>query len=366
MYTQCTHCRTIFEIDEGSLQASLGIVRCGHCSERFDALRTLSGDLPTGSDATLPEHDPEQHAPTLTHAISAPPRGTATEESDPDDARGIEYADAADQPTVPADSAGPVPVPRPPLHALVAKPGDLPSEAMLGNPDWLSVVLPIQTTYADVAITVLPLAGAAAIPPTGEGQPAGPTGNAVESPSLPMLAEAESDEAGVAPEPIYIPPRRRVRRSTWLCASGCLVLALTLVAQVAWARRAALVRDAATQSWALAVCARLDCRLPPIRDLAKLELVSRDVRANPHAAGALTITATVRNNAAFRQPWPVLVLELTDLDDEVVAMRRFVPADYVPDAARRRAGIAPGTTTAIAFEVADPGKRATGFHFGFE
>lgn len=366
MYTQCTKCRTIFEIDEGALQASLGIVRCGHCSERFDALRTLSGDLPTGSDAMLPEHDPEQHAPTLTHAISTPPHGTATEEPDPDDARGIEYADAANLPAVPADSARPVPVRPPPLRALVAKPADLPSEAMLGNPDLLALVLPIQTTYVDGAIAVLPLAGGAAMHPTGAGQPAGPAGNAVESPSLPMLAEAESDAAAVAPEPIYVPPRRRVRRSTWLCASACLVLALTLVAQVAWARRAALVRDAATQSWALAVCARLDCRLPPIRDLAKLELVSRDVRADPRAAGTLTISAIVRNNAAFRQPWPVLVVELTDLDDEVVAMRRFVPADYVPDAARRRAGIGPGTTAAIAFEVADPGKHASGFHFGFE
>jgi hypothetical protein len=36
------------------------------------------------------------------------------------------------------------------------------------------------------------------------------------------------------------------------------------------------------------------------------------------------------------------------------------------DPARLAAGIAPGTTAAVAFEVADPGKRAVSFHFGFE
>jgi len=38
----------------------------------------------------------------------------------------------------------------------------------------------------------------------------------------------------------------------------------------------------------------------------------------------------------------------------------------MPDAARRAAGIAAGTTAAVAFEVVDPGKRAVSFHFGFE
>jgi hypothetical protein len=147
---------------------------------------------------------------------------------------------------------------------------------------------------------------------------------------------------------------------------GCVMLAAALAAQLAWARRVALIRDPATQSWALRVCTSLDCRLPPIRDIAKLELLSRDIRPDPDAAGALTITATLRNDARFRQPWPIVVVELTDLDNNVVAMRRFRPAEYMPDPARRTAGIAPETTAAVAFEVADPGKRAVSFHFGFE
>jgi hypothetical protein len=183
-------------------------------------------------------------------------------------------------------------------------------------------------------------------------------------------AENADEPAGhsqPAAEPVYVPPRRRrIGRSDWLWATGCVVLALALAAQVAWASRVALVRDPATQAQAMQLCARLDCRLPPIRDTAKLELLSRDVRPDPDAAGALAITATFRNNAPYRQPWPVVVVELTDLDNNVVAMRRFRPAEYMPDPARRSAGIAAGTTAAVAFEVADPGKRAVSFHFGFD
>jgi hypothetical protein len=165
--------------------------------------------------------------------------------------------------------------------------------------------------------------------------------------------------------PVYVRPRRR-RTAGVAWALGCLVLALVLAAQIAWIKRVDLFRDPATHPWVARACQVIACRLPPIRDASKLELVSRDVRPDPHTSGALMITATVRNDADFRQPWPVVVVELTDLDNNVVAMRRFRPAEYMPDAARRAAGIAAGATSAVAFEVADPGRRAVAFRFSFE
>ncbi|MGH8117655.1 MAG: DUF3426 domain-containing protein [Rhodanobacteraceae bacterium] len=381
MYTQCPKCRTIFEIDEGALQASLGIVRCGHCAERFDALRTLSGDLPAGPDTMLPEHDPEQHAPTLTHTISPTSPGDIADPSGSGEVRDSPQADVAsavEAATVNGAPGRPAPPADRLMRATLAEPVGMPPGAVLGDRAWLVLAVPVQMNHADPGIaTFVPVTDADGLP-VGSGTRAEPAGAQTPtvarslvagtgtSDTAPTLPDPGAYAASVVGEPVYVPPRRPVRRSTWLWALGCAVLALTLAAQVAWASRAALVRDSATRAWSLAVCTKLDCRLPPIRDVAKLELVSRDVRADPRAAGALSITATVRNNAAFRQPWPVVVVELTDLDDEVVAMRRFAPADYVPDAARRRAGIAPGTTAAIAFEVADPGTRATGFHFGFE
>lgn len=451
MYTQCPQCRTIFEISEDALQASLGIVRCGHCTERFDALRTLSDTLPAGSEAAMPEHDPEALAPILTLAVSPeviqaaarPPRKPVSEPTSSGGSPATAQPDEAWFETLSGDRA----------RALIADAAGIPPETVLGDPAWQLTDLPMQASFTE--LDIIPMATTASVAESVEPEPVTPAPASIEAAESEPLTDAwgldipdvdltdpvalgghaTSDEAGLptateplaefaggadaaevepdpdswlpedqpgadgmlapdagatkeeghAPaepqaewpddeaepagiaEPVYVPPRgRRVRRSDWLWATGCAVLALALVAQVAWARRVALVRDPATQAQALRVCARFDCRLPPIRDIAKLELLSRDVRPDPDAAGALAITATFRNNAPYRQPWPIVVVELTDLDNNVVAMRRFLPAEYMPDAARRAAGIAAGTTAAVAFEVADPGKRAVSFHFGFE
>lgn len=468
MYTQCPQCLTIYEIDEDALQASLGIVRCGHCSERFDALRTLSDTLPASPETALPEHAPEMLTPTLTEAVSPDmieaathrrPKRTAPAAAPP----GPGPQAAKSPPATRPDDPWLVPLSGDRARALIADAAGIPPEAVEGDPAWQAIDLPIQTRFTELDIIPMapaaPAAGgagetlpvvpesavgsepftelwsldipdtdiiepelpveqprpdsvaqpsdadgldmAADIPigvdpnpsfqepgPHGAGPPGdgSPTGKAVANESdvtggiepgeprdEPPITDADTarieSEPGepATPEPVYVPPRQHgVRRGDWLWALGCLILVLALVAQIAWAQRATLIRDPATQAWALHMCANLDCRLPPIRDTTKLELLSRDIRPDPNNAGALTITATVRNDAAFRQPWPVVVVELTDLDNDVVAMRRFRPAEYMPDRARRAAGLAPGTTAVVAFEVADPGKRAVSFRFGFE
>jgi hypothetical protein len=46
-------------------------------------------------------------------------------------------------------------------------------------------------------------------------------------------------------------------------------------------------------------------------------------------------------------------------------MRRFHPQEYIGDARTIATGMQPGTTTALVFEVADPGKNAVAFEFRF-
>lgn len=450
MYTQCPQCRTIFEIDEDALQASLGIVRCGHCAERFDALRTLSNTLPAEPDALLPQHDPGTHAPTLTQAIAArsadnpDPQGVTDVvpgTGDGDDwlsVLGNEQASAliAEAAGIPRDAIQGDPAwqvtdvsvesggaesngfpmdfvldpdaPAPP-SATVARPLavsepftapwglDIPDTGAFGPndpapattteppdapepPDAGSAPAPhLQTLVVEDPAEVPPPVAQTGSEPTADallptetaadedaptGIDAGPT--ATEAPVI----EADADAEPAVPAtglPVYVPPRVPwLRRSDGMWALGCAALVLVLAAQVAWASRISLVGDPATQAWALRACAHLDCRLPPIRAIAQLQLLSRDVRPDPDAKGALVITATFRNNARIRQPWPVVTVALTDLDNNVVAMRRFRPAEYMPDPARRAAGIGAGTTAAVAFEVADPGSRAVSFRFGFE
>ena len=488
MYTQCPECLTIFEIDEDAVQASLGIVHCGHCGRRFDALHTLSDTLPAEPNATLAGQDPVERILALTEVM--PPsafewaaKKLHTEGDAAQQSVSIELPlpPVADK-TLPAEPGPPLPgggskdwfeeIETELTSSVIADATDPSSDESIVDNAWQVSDLHAQTRFPELAIPT-PFAGAGASyaigaialgpcgwieddatvtaysnapdtvtpnvsadsglpasapteipfdeidppdfeapgqPPADETAPLWPDELDIDTPipydlapveaksassepdeavptSIPSPLEVEVSDAAETPEaistnleparaeivsdpaepltPVYVRPRRRpVAGIAWTL--GCLLLALMLAAQFAWIKRVELFRNPTTHLWATRICQTIDCRLPPIRDVAKLELLSRDIRPDPQAAGALMITATVRNNAAFRQPWPVVVVELTDIDNNPVAMRRFRPAEYMPDPARRAAALAPGATAAVAFEVADPGKRASGFRFSFE
>lgn len=388
MYTQCPECQTIFEIDEDALQASLGVVQCGHCNSRFDALRTLSEKLPREPDAGLPERQAEARAPTLTRAVppeqlqaAAKKRLSGKDRGPPGEGDVDWFAQLPDDVTAAliADAAG-----IPPGATGDAGTWHVPDTTDAGNADPSAYDDTPPVDDADVAPTApadtaegvdeLPLPVEGAWPDADGGDldesDGGASGDATPlaeaDPDAEATPDAEHDDAKVDAVPVYVPPVRRVARTSAAWWAGCAVLALLLLAQLAWAARVDLYRSPSTHAWVERACSAIPCRLPLIRDTAQLELLSRDVRPDPAAAGALAITATVRNDAGFRQPWPVVVVALTDLDGNAVAMRRFRPAEYMPDPARRAAGIAPGATAAVAFEVRDPGKRAVAFRFGLE
>ncbi|HJR12452.1 MAG TPA: DUF3426 domain-containing protein [Rhodanobacteraceae bacterium] len=431
MYTQCPECLTIYEIDEDALQASLGIVRCGRCDKRFDALRTLSDTLPIEPVGPLPEQDPAERAPTLTDAV--PP---STIE------RAVKKRSVQDTPTDPDGETRQEPPPAAPAPAtseaqrgesaddwfanmeseLAAAPTDELSDSAPTdtNDEIWTVELPEEIGSDRVAAEIEEAAGTP-VESVESGEPGessdtvsptpadeslqelvpealdidapqdsasgdadavcdeSPRGfdpsaeDAAETDGEPRSADTsieyapiDAESQSTAPAPIYVRPRRRFSHASAMWAVGCVLLALLLATQLAWANRVELFRNPATHAWVARVCQSVPCNLPLIKETAKLELLSRDVRPDPNAEGALMITATVRNNAAFSQPWPIVVVQLTDLDNNPVAMRRFRPAEYMTAPARRATGIAAGATAAVAFEVADPGKRAVAFQFGFE
>lgn len=154
------------------------------------------------------------------------------------------------------------------------------------------------------------------------------------------------------------------RRWPWVLV--CLALTATLAAQLAWTQRNTLLADPVTGAWLRQACGTLGCRLPLVSSVDQLRLVARDVEAHPSVHGALMISATVRNDAPFAQPYPVVSLVLADAQGHRVAMRRLRPSEYLDDSESLRAGMAPGATTALVLEVEDPGNKAVAFEFGFE
>lgn len=186
------------------------------------------------------------------------------------------------------------------------------------------------------------------------------------------VGDDETEASSPPPGPAVAPPsfvrrhrvRKRGHRGRWI--AGCALLALLLAGQLAWAKRVALADNPHTRPLLARVCATFSCTLPPIKNISRLTLLSRDIRPHPSVPGALIISATIRNDADFTQPYPLIRIALSDLDENKIAMRRFRPAEYVSDPKTRAAGLAPGATIAVAFEVEDPGRNAVAFEFGFE
>ena len=83
MYTQCPECLTIFKLDGGELAAAHGSVRCGHCAAVFDALRTLSAQLPPEPIGILDLHAAQVDPPQLTLPVFRPNPAQATPRSSP-------------------------------------------------------------------------------------------------------------------------------------------------------------------------------------------------------------------------------------------------------------------------------------------
>jgi hypothetical protein len=141
-------------------------------------------------------------------------------------------------------------------------------------------------------------------------------------------------------------------------------LVLLLVLQVLVADRVRLAADPAWRPRIVALCGVLACSVPDWREPAAFHVTAREMRPHPNAVGALLLSATFRNDAAFDQPWPLLQVQLANPEGEPLGLRRFTPREYLggdPSSAR----IAPGQSAAVSLAIMDPGKRAVSFDLAF-
>ena len=161
-------------------------------------------------------------------------------------------------------------------------------------------------------------------------------------------------------QPARVPDRRR----HWLRLAAIAALTLLLGLQLLLADRARLAADARWRGSLTLLCSVLRCSLPPWREPAAFTLLGRDVRPHPTVPGALHVTATFRNDARWAQPWPSLLLTLSDLDGRNVGTRMFTAREYL-GAPPTRSGLASGQTATIAMDILEPTPRIVAFTFDF-
>lgn len=292
LITRCSACGTMFKVVADQLKISQGWVRCGHCSEVFDAA------------ANLQPYAPQATASSSDAPVSPAPDALSDLREDRGGAASVAPMLVAPSAEPEADWSDPVPAPE-------AAP--VPEVQVSPSPDLAADVF---------AFSVSPepsdFPGAAA--------PAARAG----------YSESAFDESG-APVPdhghevSFVREARRDafwRRPALRVALGLAasVLLAALLLQVALFQRHTL---AVSQPWlrpALdTLCASLHCEIRPPQQIESVVIESSTF--NKLSADAYRLKVVIRNAGAIPLALPSLELTLTDTQDQAQLRRVLTPAE---------------------------------------
>jgi len=312
LITRCSACGTMFKVVADQLKISQGWVRCGHCSEVFDAAANLQPYAPPSSalpaDASVPavpSAQPEPPAGSDRAASVAPMLVAPSAEPEPDwsDAMLMEEADEA---------------------ALVAAPASVPEVQVSPSPDLAADVF---------AFSVSP-------EPSDFSAAAAPAARAGYTESA--FSESEAAEPDPVHEVSFVREARRdafwrkpaVRVALGLAAS---VLLAALLLQVALFQRHTL---AMSQPWLrpalYTLCASLQCEIRPPQQIESVVIESSTF--NKLASDAYRLKVVIRNAGAIPLALPSLELTLTDTQDQAQLRRVLSPAELGATAPTLAAG----------------------------
>ncbi len=317
--TRCPRCQTVFRVVPDQLRVSEGWVRCGRCSEVFNAARSLV-DPSTGEARRAPI---EQH-PGPAAAAGAPAAAPAAE--------------------VPVEAVPAAAGPRPPAAPPDAEPagGEAASGAMAAPQSGLEVRAdphseaaldttadtPADTPADAPADAPADTAADTAADSPSDGKAAGADTRTAE-PGFDVAGELRADDAGApaaAPLPSFLRRAERARR--WrrpavraALAAGVLVAALALGAQwlFTW-RDFAAARWPALQPPMAAACASLGCRLQPWRAIDALVVDSSGL-VRVEKTDQYRLSVTLRNLRDLEVALPAFDLALTDTQGRLIARR---------------------------------------------
>lgn len=356
MFINCPHCSALVATDPAT---DLPPERCPRCAAR------LREAEPHGAEAAHPlvpdeavDAVPTPTAP-LTEAI------IATHASPTSDAAGaVSHATTA---AIPGTPMGPAPVVEGgTVSAVAAEPqgGDRAPEPEAVPAPAAAADGPSKPSRHEDAAAHDAAVTEAAIPSVGN-EPAPDTTPPSPAPA-PAVAPAPSRRD--KPAPSFARTRAPVAtanaRRRWTLPSLIAGLSLLLALQWILADRARLAADADWRPFVAQLCATLRCELPPWREPSAFALLERDVRPHPDVPGALRVTATFRNDARWAQPWPQMVLTLSDVDGRAIGARAFGAGEYLGTKPTQNE-LSSGQTATIRMDILEPAPHVVAFAFDF-
>jgi len=344
MYVACPSCKALYEIQPEHLRVAAGQVRCGQCHETFSAALAVF-DEPQQALAFAEEHQnvAQEIDALVDRALDDVGGDGESVEMEPAAGEGLvvsyeEEAEAAgiiEEITLAAE-----PPAADESEVVVPVPAGAPAERAVERP----VCEPFQSDVDLYAQPTRSEFGAEAIEEDAAGSEAGFTAEA-------FLLEHEADHA--------------LARTSWGAIAAAFLFTFLLLGQYAYVERYRLAQFAEWRPALETLCASLGCDLPLRRDLARMEIIEREVRDHPRVDDALLVSATFVNRAAFVQAYPTFQVSFSDVSGAAVSMRRFRPAEYLQPSRDLAQGMQPGEQAHVTLELLDPGDRAVSFQFDF-
>ncbi|MEE9444085.1 MAG: zinc-ribbon and DUF3426 domain-containing protein [Cocleimonas sp.] len=104
---------------------------------------------------------------------------------------------------------------------------------------------------------------------------------------------------------------------------------------------------------------------PPQREPENIQMLNYNVFAHPSESGVLVISGVIQNHAKHAQPFPTLLISLTDNQSKIIGLSRFTPNEYLPRTTQ--SSLMPmGIPVSLNLKIKDPGSNATHFKFDFQ
>ncbi|WP_122663080.1 DUF3426 domain-containing protein [Pseudomonas viridiflava] len=160
------------------------------------------------------------------------------------------------------------------------------------------------------------------------------------------------------------PPKSRWgRKLIWTLLT--LIALAGLAGQYVWYHFDELARQDQYRPWFQMICPQIDCKVPSKVDINQLKSSNLVVRSHPEFKGALVVDAIIYNRAPFSQPFPLLELRFADTSGQLIASRRFKPAEYLSGEIAGKEEMPPQTPIHIALDILDPGAKAVNYSLSF-
>jgi len=402
--TRCPHCQTSFRVRDEHLGAAKGMVRCGSCLQVFKAAEHFI-DEPTAEETPAPQAEKTVTKPEA-------PATAATSAAEDDDDIGLIHDDMDDDPIpeqladdpftdlglrTPEKQSRPKPRETIELDESIFSLKNVSSDTLdfISDDDedsgkardddesWANALLeddepissdsvkldsddefnfdlppPEHDDFQGFADEDDPDLSSDSYALNGESD--------LETETLEITVPAAGVD-GLQEEPLEFQGKsRKTAQFPWGWFSASALMLVIAAAQAMYFQFDELARTPQWRPWYAKICEVAGCTLPKVQNIREMTTQHLVVRPHPDLQRALVVDTLLVNKAEYEQPFPDLTLVFKDLNDNIVASRRFAPDQYLSGELAGQSDMPVHTPIHIALEVVDPGPEAVSYAIALE